>query len=69
MPTGNGENFTDSERLQIPKMDCALKILPRQNSISLNSRFVDLENSGFTRPTTLIGNQLVLHVVSYWMFR
>ena len=47
MPTGNRENFTDSERLQIPKTDCALKIFTKtKNSISLDSRFVDLENSG-----------------------
>ena len=25
MPTGNGENFTDSERFETPKMDCMLK--------------------------------------------
>ena len=25
MPTGNGENLTDSERFKTPKMDCALK--------------------------------------------
>ena len=25
MPTGNGENFTDSEQFETPKTDCALK--------------------------------------------
>ena len=25
MPTGNGENFTDSERFETPKTNCMLK--------------------------------------------
>ena len=48
MPTGNWEipNFTDSERLKTPKMNCVLKFTKTKNSISLDSRFVDLENTG-----------------------
>ena len=42
-----GENFMDSERLKTPKMDCVLKVYTKtKNSISLDSRFVDLENTG-----------------------
>ena len=26
MATGNGENFTDSERMKVPKTDCALNV-------------------------------------------
>ena len=29
MPTGNGENFMDSEQLKTPKTDCALKVYKR----------------------------------------
>ena len=45
-PTGNGENLTDSERSKTSKVDCALKFTKTKNSISLDSRFVDLENLG-----------------------
>ena len=38
-------NFMDSERLT-PKTECALKVYKDKNSISLDSRFVDLENTG-----------------------
>ena len=40
---GKIPNFTDSERIETPKMDIVLKI---KNSISLDSRFVDFENTG-----------------------
>ena len=46
MPTGNRENLTDSERLKTSKTDCALKVYKDKESISLDSRFVDLENTG-----------------------
>ena len=44
MPTGNGEipNFTDSEQLKAPKTDCVLEVYKDKDSISLDSRFVDL---------------------------
>ena len=35
-----------SEWLKTPKTDCALKFTKTKNSISLDSRFVDLENTG-----------------------
>ena len=44
-------NFTDSERMKTPKTDCLLKFKKAKKSISLDSRFVDLENTGF--PATL----------------
>ena len=46
MPTGNGKipNFTDSERLKTSRTDCVLEVYKEKNSISLDSRFVDLEN-------------------------
>ena len=46
---GKIPNFTDSERLKTPKTDCALKVYKEsktKNSISLDSSFVDLENTG-----------------------
>ena len=48
---GEIPNFTDSERLKTPKTDCVLKFTKTKNSISLDSRFVDLANTGF--PATL----------------
>ena len=45
MPTGKGPNFTDSERFETPKMDCAIKFKTK-NSISSDSRFVDLKSTG-----------------------
>ena len=44
---GKIPNFMDSEWLKTPKTDCALKFY---KDISLDSRFVDLENTG-ERPT------------------
>ena len=43
MPT---EIFTDSEQLKTPKMDCVLKVYKDKEFYSLDSRFVDLENTG-----------------------
>ena len=43
---GKIPNFTKSERLKAFKMDCALKVYKDKNSISLDSRLVDLENTG-----------------------
>ena len=48
---GKIPNFTDSEQFKTPKTDCALKSTKTKNSTSLDSRFVDLENSGL--PATL----------------
>ena len=39
------ENFTDSEQLKTPKTDCALKGYKDKEFYSLDSRFVDLENT------------------------
>ena len=48
MPTGNGE-ITDSEWFKTSKTDCELKKFTKtKNSITLDSRFVDLENSGLS---------------------
>ena len=56
MPAGNWEipNCTDSERLKTPKIDCLLKVYKK--SISLDSRFVNLENTGWS--TTLMTNDV-----------
>ena len=43
MPTANGEKL-DSERFKTSKTDCVLKVY-KDSFISLDSRFVDLENS------------------------
>ena len=45
---GKIPNFTDRERM---KRTVRLKFTKTKNSISLDSRFVDLENTGF--PATL----------------
>ena len=42
---GKIPSFTDSEWLKTLKTDCVLKFTKMKNSISLDSRFVDLENS------------------------
>ena len=45
IPTEMGEilNFMDNEWFETPKMDCMTKT---KNSIILDSKFVDLENTG-----------------------
>ena len=60
MPTGSRKipNFTDSERLKTPKTDCALKVY-KDNSICLDTRFVDLENTEF--PATLTIDLSIAH--------
>ena len=40
-------NFTNSERMKTPKTDCLLKFKKAKKSISLDFRFVKLENTGF----------------------
>ena len=61
---GEIPNFTDSERMKSPKTDCALKVYRKtKNSISLDSRFVDLENTGF--PATLRFLHICLHADSF----
>ena len=55
MPTGNGENpqFYGQWTVQDSQNGlCTKKFTKTKNSISLDSRFVDLENTGF--PATLI---------------
>ena len=42
---GKIPNFTDSEQLKTLKMDCALKVYKGKEFFSLDSRFVDLENT------------------------
>ena len=56
MPTGNGKipNFTDSEKLKTPKTDCV------QRQISLDSRFVDLESTGFSATLKDLSMKLVM---------
>ena len=49
----------DSERFETPKTDCMLKFYKTNNSISLDSRFVDLKNTG-ERVTLILGGY-VLH--------
>ena len=45
---GKIPNFTDRERFETPKTDCALKIFNKtKKTINLDSRFVDLENTGY----------------------
>ena len=46
MPTGAGKipSFMDSERMKTPKTDCLLRFMKGEK---LDSRFVDLENTGF----------------------
>ena len=41
----NGENFTDSERFETPKMNCMLKLYKDKEFYQLY-RFVDFENTG-----------------------
>ena len=48
MLTGSWKNFTDSERMKAPKTGCLLKFKKAKTSISLDSRFIDLENAGFS---------------------
>ena len=43
---GNIPNFTDSEQIKTLKTDCVLEVYKEKSFISLDSRFVDLENSG-----------------------
>ena len=56
---GKIPNFTDSEQFKTPKTDCLLKVYKDKEFISLDSRFVDLENSEF--PATLI---FVIHTAT-----
>ena len=53
MEMGKNPNFTDSEWLKNPKMDSALRVYKEKahNSISLDSRFVNIKSTGF--PATL----------------
>ena len=53
MLTGNGKipNFTEREWFKTPKTDCALNVYQGKEFYHLDSRFVDLENSGL--PATL----------------
>ena len=47
---GKIPNFTNSEQSKTPKMDCVLKFTKTNNSISLDSRFVGLDNTGERAP-------------------
>ena len=65
MPTGNWKNYTDSDGLKALKTDHLLTDKKAKKSISLDSRFVDLENAG--RSNTLMAprnsnKNLVLHI-------
>ena len=65
MPTGNWKNYTDSDGLKPLKTDHLLTDKKAKKSISLDSRFIDLENAG--RSTTLMAprnsnKNLVLHI-------
>ena len=65
MPTGNWKNYTDSDGLKPLKTDHLLTDKKAMKSISLDSRFLDLENAG--RSTTLMAprnsnKNLVLHI-------
>ena len=66
MPAGSGEipNFTVCERFKTPKTDCALKaeFTKTKNSISLDPRFVDLENSGLLATLNAYFLALVLEI-------
>ena len=61
MPTESWKisNFMDSEQMKIPKTDCLLKFNKAKNSISLDSRFIDPENTGFC--ATLIPQDTMLN--------
>ena len=43
---GKIPNFTDSEWMKTPKMDCALTVYQDKEFYQFGSRFVDLENTG-----------------------
>ena len=60
MPTGNREisNFTDSERIKTPKLTVHYKFRKTKKSISLDSRFVDLENTGLCATLSLTSRHL-----------
>ena len=53
MSTGNWKNYTDSDGLKALKTDHLLTDKKAKKSISLDSRFVDLENAG--KSTTFNG--------------
>ena len=57
IPTKNQEipNFTDSEQLKTSKTKCLLKVYEGKESISLDSRFVNLENPGLRPTLNVIG--------------
>ena len=63
MLTGSWKNFTDSERMKAPKTGCLLKFKKAKTSISLDSRFIDLENAGFSATLKVkIAKPVVLEV-------
>ena len=43
---GKIPNFTDSERLKTPKMDCVLKVHKDKEFYQLGLQVFDLENTG-----------------------
>ena len=44
---GKIPNFTESEQFETPKADCVIKFYKHKEFYQLDSRFVDLENTGF----------------------
>ena len=53
---GKISNFTDSEQMKTPKTDFRYKFNKTKKSISLDSRFVDFENTGLC--ATLNGSSI-----------